>query len=35
MTMLAMTCSGLALGALGALLAAGVYTEAHRLPDQP
>jgi hypothetical protein len=25
----------LAIGALGALAAAGAYTEAHRVPDQP
>jgi hypothetical protein len=27
--------AGLALGAVGAVAAAGVYTEAHHAPDQP
>jgi hypothetical protein len=27
--------AGLAIGALGALAAAGAYAEAHRAPDQP
>jgi hypothetical protein len=29
------TAAGLAIGAVAALLAAGLYTEAHRAPDQP
>jgi hypothetical protein len=35
MTIIAWTAAGLLAGALGALAAAGMYTEAHRLPDQP
>jgi hypothetical protein len=35
MTLLTRTLASLAIGALGALAAAGVYTEAHRAPDQP
>jgi hypothetical protein len=27
--------AGLAIGAVGAVAAAGAYTEAHRAPDQP
>jgi hypothetical protein len=29
------TLAGLALGTLGVLVAAGAYTESHRVPDQP
>jgi hypothetical protein len=35
MTILTRTLAGLALGAVGAVAAAGVYTEARRAPDQP
>jgi hypothetical protein len=35
MTTFALTLTGLALTALGALTAAGIYAEAHRLPNQP
>lgn len=35
MTLKGRTLASLALGALGALAAAGVYTEATRAPDQP
>jgi hypothetical protein len=31
---LLLTLAGLALGLVGSLLAAGVYTEAHHAPDQ-
>jgi hypothetical protein len=34
MTILSHVLAGLALGAAGALLAAGVYAETHRAPDQ-
>jgi hypothetical protein len=34
MTILSRTLTGLAIGALGALAAAGAYAEAHRVPDQ-
>lgn len=34
-TPLYLTLAGLALGSVGALFAAAVYTEAHRAPDQP
>jgi len=35
MTLLSRTLAGLAVGALGALAAAGAYAEATRAPDQP
>jgi hypothetical protein len=35
MSPLLLTLAGVAIAALGALTAAGIYTEAHRLPDQP
>jgi hypothetical protein len=35
MTIRNRTLTGLALGAVGVVLAAGVYTEATRVPDQP
>ena len=35
MTVLTRTLAGLALGAVGAVVAAGAYTEARRAPDQP
>jgi len=35
MTTLTLICSGFGLGMLGALFAAGVYAELHRLPNQP
>jgi hypothetical protein len=35
MTMLSRALAGVALGALGALAAAGAYTETRRAPDQP
>jgi hypothetical protein len=35
MTIITRALAGLALGALGALMAAGAYTEATRAPDQP
>jgi hypothetical protein len=34
MTILSRALAGLALGAAGTLLAAGVYTETHHAPDQ-
>ena len=34
MTILNRIVAGLAIGALGALAAAGAYTESHRVPDQ-
>jgi hypothetical protein len=35
MTITARALAGLAAGALGALIAAGAYAEATRIPDQP
>jgi hypothetical protein len=35
MTLLTRTLAGVAIGALGALAAAGAYAEATRVPDQP
>jgi hypothetical protein len=35
MTLLTRTLTGLALGAVGVIAAAGAYAEATRLPDQP
>jgi hypothetical protein len=35
MTTLLITAAGLAGTAVAALLAAGIYTETHRVPDQP
>ena len=35
MSILARTLAGLAVSALGAVAAAGAYTEARRAPDQP
>ena len=35
MTTLSLALTSLVLGAAGALLAAGVYTETHHAPDQP
>jgi hypothetical protein len=35
MTILTRILAGLALGALGALAAAGAYAELHHAPDQP
>jgi hypothetical protein len=35
MTFLPRTFAMLALGALGAIAAAGAYAETHRVPDQP
>jgi hypothetical protein len=35
MTLLSRTLTGVALSALGALAAAGAYTESRRAPDQP
>jgi hypothetical protein len=35
MTFLTRALAGLALGTLGAVAAAGAYTEARRAPDQP
>jgi hypothetical protein len=35
MTILIRTLSAVAIGALGAIAAAGAYTEATRAPDQP
>jgi hypothetical protein len=35
MTSLTRTLSALAIGAIGALAAAGAYAEATRIPDQP
>jgi hypothetical protein len=35
MTFLTRTLASLAIGALGALVALGAYSEAHRAPDQP
>jgi hypothetical protein len=35
MKMFTRTLAGAALGSLVALLAAGVYAESHRVPDQP
>ena len=35
MSTLTRTMFGLAVGALGALAAAGAYAETHRVPDQP
>ncbi len=35
MTIITRTLAGLAAGALGALVAAGAYAEATRIPDQP
>ncbi|MEA2210705.1 MAG: hypothetical protein QOF83_653 [Solirubrobacteraceae bacterium] len=35
MTMLTRTLAGVALVAVGAVAAAGTYTEIHRVPDQP
>jgi hypothetical protein len=35
MTFLIRTLTGVAIGAIGALTAAGVYAEATRMPDQP
>jgi hypothetical protein len=34
MSILSRALAGLVLGAAGALLAAGIYTEAHHAPDQ-
>jgi hypothetical protein len=34
MTILSRALAGLAIGALGAIAAAGAYTESHRVPDQ-
>jgi hypothetical protein len=35
MTKITRALAGLAIGAIGAIAAAGAYTEAHRAPDQP
>jgi hypothetical protein len=35
MTFLTWTLTAVALGAVGAIAAAGAYAEAHRAPDQP
>jgi hypothetical protein len=35
MKLIARTLAGLAAASLGALAAAGAYTETHRVPDQP
>jgi hypothetical protein len=35
MTRFTRTIAGLAIGAIGALAAAGAYAETHRAPDQP
>ncbi len=35
MTILYRALGGLVLGTAGTLLAAGIYTEAHHVPDQP